>query len=54
MPSLNHGGVNDVPESRYQENPSSGSMKVKAIKHSIKVGVHVRIVKKKQTFRKGY
>ena len=49
-----HRGVNDIPESRYQKNPSSGSMKVKAIKHSIKVGDHVRILKEKQTFRKGY
>jgi hypothetical protein len=26
-----HRGVDDVPESRYRENPSSGSIKVKAI-----------------------
>jgi transposase InsO family protein len=49
-----HRGVNDVPEVRYQENPSSGSLKVKTTKHSIKVGDRVRILKEKHTFRKGY
>jgi hypothetical protein len=49
-----HRGVDDVPEARYRENPSIGSMKVKAIKHSIKVRDRVRILKEKQTFRKGY
>jgi hypothetical protein len=39
---------------KYLKNPSSGSMKVKAIKHSINVGDHVRILKEKQTFQKGY
>jgi hypothetical protein len=46
--------VDDIPELRYQNNPSSGSMKVKTTKHSINVGDHVRTLKEKQTFRKGY
>ncbi|EGF82392.1 hypothetical protein BATDEDRAFT_22854 [Batrachochytrium dendrobatidis JAM81] len=38
----------------YLKNPASGSMKVKITKHSIRVGDRVRILKGKQTFRKGY
>jgi hypothetical protein len=49
-----HRGVNDIPESRYQKNPSSGSIKVKTANHSIRVGDLVRILKDKQTFSKGY
>jgi hypothetical protein len=49
-----HRGVNDIPESRYQKNPSSGSIRNKTIKHSIRVGDRVRILKSKQTFSKGY
>ena len=48
-----HRGVNDIPELRYQKNPSSGwSMKVKTTKHSINVGDHVRTLKKKENFQK--
>ncbi|OAJ40065.1 hypothetical protein BDEG_23844 [Batrachochytrium dendrobatidis JEL423] len=49
-----HRGVNDIPESMYLKNPLNGSMKVKITKHSIRVGDRVRILKSKQTFRKGY
>jgi hypothetical protein len=43
--------VNDIPESRYQKNSSSGSIKVKTTKHPIRVGDRGRILKSKQTFR---
>ena len=46
--------MDDIPELRYQKNPSSGSIKIKTTKHSINVGDHVRILKEKQTFQKGY
>jgi hypothetical protein len=49
-----HVGLDDTPESRYQKNPSSGSMKVKTIEHSIRVGCRVRILIKKQAFHKKY
>ena len=49
-----HRGVDDIPELRYQKNSSSGSIKIKTTKHSINVGDHVRILKEKQTFQKGY
>lgn len=49
-----HRSVNDIPKSRHQKNPSSGSIKVKTTKHAIRVGDRVRILKSKQTFSKGY
>ena len=49
-----HRSVNDIPKSKYQKNPSSGSIKVKTTKHAIRVGDRIRILKSKQTFSKGY
>ncbi|OAJ43890.1 hypothetical protein BDEG_27203 [Batrachochytrium dendrobatidis JEL423] len=49
-----HRGVNDIPQQLYLGNQSTGTMNVKITKHSIKVGDRVRILKGKQTFRKGY
>lgn len=49
-----HRRVNVIPESRYQKNPASGSIKVKTTRHPIRAGDRVRILKCKQTFSKGY
>lgn len=49
-----HRSLNDIPESRYQKKPSSGLIRVRTTKHSIRVGDRVRVLKSRQTFSKGY
>jgi hypothetical protein len=49
-----HKGINDNPESRYRNNPSTGTIKTKIINNQIKIGSKVRILIEKGTFAKGY
>ncbi|OAJ40914.1 hypothetical protein BDEG_24597 [Batrachochytrium dendrobatidis JEL423] len=45
--------INDTPESRYQANPKTGTIKSKALNTQIKIGDKVRILIEKGTFTKG-
>ncbi|OAJ44410.1 hypothetical protein BDEG_27638 [Batrachochytrium dendrobatidis JEL423] len=47
-----HKGINDTPESRYQANPKTGTIKSKALNTQIKIGDKVRILIEKGTFTK--
>jgi uncharacterized membrane protein YheB (UPF0754 family) len=49
-----HRGINDTPESRYQENPKIVKIITKALNNQIKTGNKVRILREKGTFTKGY
>jgi hypothetical protein len=49
-----HRSITDTPESRYQTNPSTGTIKTRSFNNPIKVGNKVRILIEKGTFTKGY
>ena len=49
-----HRTIDSLPERRFQTNPNSGTIKVTVYQNQIKVGDKVRVLKDKQTFKKGY